>query len=269
MKKAIVGTLSVLLICALGIGGYQWYRHYREQQEILKREQSLEAAYELGDKDWNASFPYLLKGSSIPSFELVKDAFARLEDVENRLVASYFWFWTPNGEAGDKFKPAFHSFISGDSELAKDSWQKLKDDYSQGICLTPFLLEKEPQEVVSEKIATALKGRKSILLCAKHNLGVLHRLRAMVVEYALIAGNACDYEESVKDLEVNWRLAHAYERKEDVESPYIVYGEHVKVHQSYYEVFKALDFVPLLYKLLLNFSFLGIQLSKGFLFWHG
>ena len=34
-------------------------------------------------------------------------------------------------------------------------------------------------------------------------------------------------------------------------------------------VFKALDFVPLLYKLLLNFSFLGIQLSKGFLFWHG
>ena len=46
MKKTIVGTLSVLLICALGIGGYQWYRHYREQQEILKREQSLEAAYE-------------------------------------------------------------------------------------------------------------------------------------------------------------------------------------------------------------------------------
>ena len=33
-------------------------------------------------------------------------------------------------------------------------------------------------------------------------------------------------------------------------------------------VFEALDFVPLLYKLLINFFFLGIQLSKGFLFWH-
>ena len=34
-------------------------------------------------------------------------------------------------------------------------------------------------------------------------------------------------------------------------------------------VFKTMDFVLLLCKLLLNFSFLGIQLGKGFLLWHG
>ena len=123
-------------------------------RQIRRRKEDLEAAHELGDKNWNASFPYLLKGSSIPSFETVKEAFARLEDVEDRVVAGFFWFWTPNGDAGDKFKSAFHSFISGDSESAKDSWQKIKDDNSRGICLTPFLLEKEPREIASEKIAT-------------------------------------------------------------------------------------------------------------------
>ena len=34
-------------------------------------------------------------------------------------------------------------------------------------------------------------------------------------------------------------------------------------------VFKPLDFVLLLCKLPLDVFFLGIQLSKGFLFWHG
>ena len=46
VKKTIIGIVAVLLVCALGIGGYQWYLHYQEQQEILRREQSLEAAYE-------------------------------------------------------------------------------------------------------------------------------------------------------------------------------------------------------------------------------
>ena len=34
-------------------------------------------------------------------------------------------------------------------------------------------------------------------------------------------------------------------------------------------VFKPLDYIRFLYKLAFDFLFLGIQLSKGFLFWHG
>lgn len=93
-------------------------------RQIRRRHEDLDAAYDMGEGSWRAAFPYLLKGSSIPTRKEIEECFYRLDDIEFRIVASYYWFWIPSENKGD-FQNAFDSFLQGDVRQAENRWQTL------------------------------------------------------------------------------------------------------------------------------------------------
>ena len=186
-------------------------------RQIRRRREDLEAAYELGSKSWNSSFPYLLKGSAIPNVEVVKDAFARLEDVEERVVASFFWFWEPPANDGTTiFNDAFHAFISGDFRKAEEIWKTMSEFRCSetGMLVLPNGIHLDGRFRVAN-----IQCRQSI--AAKHNLLLLYKLQAVLWELQEMKSDTEMSSSDVKSLDGLW--AAASEKIEPIYGSHYVY----------------------------------------------
>lgn len=186
-------------------------------RQIRRRREDLDAAHELGTKCWNTAFPYLLKGSAIPSFEEVKEAFARLEDLEERVVASFFWFWSPPGnDRNILFDDAYHSFVSGDYRKAEEIWKSMADFkcYETRMLRLPNGIHLDGRYRVAN-----VKCRQSV--SARHNLLVLYKLQAILWELQEIQSNEEKIPSVVKALNNIWEASS--ERIEPIYGSHYVY----------------------------------------------
>ena len=210
-------------------------------RQIRRRREDLDAANDLGEKVWQSAFPYLLEGSRVPSYDDVKDAFLQIEDAFACIVFSYYWFWMPHNDEDGQFKMAFDCFIKGDVHCAEEAWQKLgktPDALKHGICLTPMMQDPGALEAYAKRC----EQRNLKIRCARHNLAVLYRLRAMTIEKALLEDRGCDVSDLGAKLSMYWQQAHIYERYREkfddssfVRLTYL--GEHKDVHNANWELF--------------------------------
>ena len=169
-------------------------------RQIRRRREDLEAAYEMGQKSWSASFPYLLEGSEVPSIDVVRNAFIRLDDIEERVVASLFWFWNPpEQDSNSRFDKAFSCFSAGEIENAESLWKELSC-FEYHECHT-FFLPNGGHGHGDFSFATT-KCRHSV--AAKHNLHVLNMLRAVLWELQNCNTNKTISVSDLKVLEETW-----------------------------------------------------------------
>ena len=122
-------------------------------RDVRRRREDLEAAHVHGKSAWNAAFPHLFPGRTIPSKDEVDETFQRLEDPQSRLIDEFFWFWPRpvNGARDD----GIFAMLQGNWSVANGLWAQAR------------------HSTASEEDA----------LIAEHNLAVFWSLKAISAEF--------------------------------------------------------------------------------------
>ena len=122
-------------------------------RDVRRRREDLDSAHIYGKSAWDAAFPHLFPGRTIPSKDEVDEAFLRLEDPLSRLIDEFFWFWPRpvNGARDD----GIFAMLQGNWSVANGLWAQAR------------------HSTASEEDA----------LIAEHNLGVFWSLKAISAEF--------------------------------------------------------------------------------------
>lgn len=169
-------------------------------RQLRRRREDLESAHDMGESAWRDAFPHLLRGSRIPTLAEVEDAFSRLEDVEERLIASYYWFWKPHGESAS-FQKAFDTFLKGDPNEAELQWLCIEKEMAVHEREMLFQDTALSNGRVTGTIQGKWDGWREI---AEHNVRVLARLRAMVWDLSALESGDLLTREEAKTLDDLW-----------------------------------------------------------------
>ena len=200
------------------------------QSEIRRRREDLDAANAKGPKEWNGSFPYLLKGTPLPSYDEICEAFTSLEDIEKRIVASYYWFWIPDDDAYGEFHKAFYCFLSGNVKEADMLWStvcSLHRSMGKVQLQNGFHIHVGSHD----KLDNAKSELRNV---ARHNLAVLHRYEVMLDEVRALRQGIELTQEEAEQLNGKWT---ALIKEEYYVHPFVVGDYNQKLPQIYWQPF--------------------------------
>lgn len=98
-------------------------------RKLRRRREDIDSAHEFGEDAWRNQFKHLLGNCEIPTYQEVCDAFARMENPEERIVSEFFWFW-PTGD-GDS---SLDDLLAGRKSAAIKAWEN--GEYAYGKART-------------------------------------------------------------------------------------------------------------------------------------
>lgn len=98
-------------------------------RKLRRRREDIDSAHEFGEDAWRNQFKHLLGNCEIPTYQEVCDAFARIENPEERIVSEFFWFW-PTGD-GDS---SLDDLLAGRKLAAIKAWEN--GEYAYGKART-------------------------------------------------------------------------------------------------------------------------------------
>jgi hypothetical protein len=200
------------------------------QSEIRRRREDLDVANAMGQKEWNDSFPYLLKGTPLPSYGEICEAFSSLEDIEKRIVASYYWFWGPDNDECGGFHKAFDCFLSGNVKEADMLWSTVCSHHRN---MGKVQLQNGFHIHVGhhDKFDNAKSEMRNV---ARHNLAVLHRYEVMLDEVRALRQGIELTQEEADQLNGKWAALI----KEEFSAHAFVVGDYnQKLPQIYWQPF--------------------------------
>lgn len=98
-------------------------------RKLRRRREDIDSAHEFGEEAWGNQFKHLLGNCEIPTYQEVCDAFARIENPEERIVSEFFWFWpTADGDS------SLDDLLAGRKSAAIKAWEN--GEYAYGKART-------------------------------------------------------------------------------------------------------------------------------------
>lgn len=123
-------------------------------REIKRRFDDLKTAAEMGDLKDELSHAFAL--NPVPNVDQIREAAQRFQDPEKRIIDEFFWFWPLDWDNSDN-DFALEALNNGNSEKALTIWSDSLSD-----------------------------NNMTLSTIAKHNLAVLHHLKAIDSEFAAL-----------------------------------------------------------------------------------